>query len=74
VHDLDDKTILYVRGDGPLKSFVAGEGGGAYGTMGTAYTASSEVEHRVYEFRIPFAELPALDAKGKWGVSFAVTM
>jgi hypothetical protein len=38
VHDLDDKTILYVRGDGPL------------------------------------AELPALDAKGKWGVSFAVTM
>lgn len=74
VNDVDDKTILYVRGAGPLKSFVAGHGGGAYGTMGTAYTASSDLEHRVYEFRIPFAELPPLDAKGKWGVSFAVTM
>ena len=72
--DSDDKTILYVRGDGPLKSFVAGTGGGAYGKMGAAYTGTTRAEHRVYEFKIPFSQLPALDAKGKWGISFAVTM
>ncbi len=72
--DSDDKTILYVRGDGPLKSFVAGSGGGAYGKMGAAYTGTTHAEHRVYEFKIPFSQLPALDEKGKWGISFAVTM
>lgn len=72
--DSDDKTILYVRGDGPLKSFVAGAGGGSYGKMGMAYTGTTYAEHRVYEFKIPFDQLPALDEDGKWGVSFAVTM
>jgi hypothetical protein len=74
VDDADDKTILYVRGDGPLKSFVAGAGGGEYGKMGAAYTGTTYAEHRVYEFRVPFSQLPALDGKGKWGLSFAVTM
>lgn len=73
VGDMDDKTILYVRGNGPLASFVAGEGGGAYGRMGT-YEGSTYAEHRVYEFQIPFSQLPRLNAKGKWGISFAVTM
>jgi len=70
----DDKTILYVRGGGPLKSFVAGAGGGAYGKMGAAYTGATYAEHRVYEFKIPFDQLPSLDEDGKWGISFAVTM
>ena len=74
INDADDKTILYVRGDGPLKSFVAGAGGGQYGRMGSAYTGITHAEHRVYEFRVPFDQLPALTEKGKWGISFAVTM
>jgi hypothetical protein len=72
--EVDDKTVLYVRGKGPLKSFTAGADGGPYGRMGAAYTSASKVEHRVYEFVIPFSQLPLLDDKGKWGISFAVTM
>ncbi len=72
--EADDKTVLYIRGKGPLKAFTAGAGGGAYGRMGAAYTSASKMEHRVYEFVIPFSQLPPLDDKGKWGVSFAVTM
>ncbi len=74
IDDKDDKTILYVRGSGPLKSFIAGEGGGQYGMMGSAYTSASEKEHRVYEFKVPFEQLPSLSKNGKWGISFAVTM
>lgn len=74
IEDKDDKTILYVRGPGQLKSFVAGAGGGQYGKMGAAYTGTTHAEHRVYEFKVPFSQLPALDDKGKWGISFAVTM
>ena len=72
--EADDKTVLYIRGKGPLKSFTAGAAGGAYGRMGAAYTSASKMEHRVYEFVIPFSQLPPLDDKGKWGISFAVTM
>ncbi len=74
VDDKDDKTILYARGPGELKSFVAGSNGGEYGRMGAAYTGTTRAEHRVYEFKVPFSQLPALDDKGKWGISFAVTM
>jgi hypothetical protein len=42
--------------------------------MGAGVTEASKARHRVYEFVIPFSALPPLDDKGKWGVSFAVTM
>lgn|GEM_PF-3772719 len=74
VDEADDKTVLYVRGKGKLASFTAGAGGGPYGRMGAGATEASESMHRVYEFVIPFSALPPLGDKGKWGISFAVTM
>ncbi len=73
VSDADDETILYVRGEGGLASFRAGDAPDEYGRRGATYTGAANFEHRVYEFRIPMDKLPT-PVKGKLGLSAALTI